>query len=408
MIKKFNLHNQIKVVYKKNQSTPRISINLFLNTGIIDEPKAGIASLACRLLMQGTNKRSSQKLADEIDLHGIELSCDSKQDYLKIRATFLNEDIETALDLMNDIVLNSTFEEFEKEVNKIKGEIITDLDSPRTKALDNLIKTLYENHPYGNSHTRILGEIDTITKEEVKEFFLSELCAENVIISVVGDIEEDTIKAYLEKYFGAISQNPAGYRNRKTPVLTESKTVKIAKEDASQAQVIQAWFGPTLINEDFPAFMVLNTLLGAGGLSSRLFLELRDKKGLAYVVRSNIDGMKYASTFSIYIATEPKNIRVALEGFKEEIGKVQNTPVSQEELEGAKNNITGKRAFLHETNSQQSYYLGYYELLGLGAEFDEHLNEKINAITPQDVQNIAKKYLSEKSVISLLAPKDYL
>jgi len=153
---------------------------------------------------------------------------------------------------------------------------------------------------------------------------------------------------------------------------------------------------------------VLNTILGASGLSSRLFVELRDKKGLAYHVRSTYEPLKYSGTFSVYIGTAPMNINASIQGFKTEIEKLQNTLVSEKELEDAKSNYLGKRAFFHETNSQQGHYLGYFEILGLGADYDNKIPEIIKKVTASDIREVANKYLSQNSIISILAPQKYL
>lgn len=118
--------------------------------------------------------------------------------------------------------------------------------------------------------------------------------------------------------------------------------------------------------------------------------------------------MAGASTFWLYIATEPKNIDVALEGFKTEVDKLKTDLVSEKELNSAKNNILGKRAFLHETNSQQSHYLGYYELSGLGSAYDREIEDKILAVSADDIKKVATKYLNDNYVISLLAPEKFI
>ena len=110
------LSNGVKVVFRKNQETPRVAINFYIKSGVIDEKKAGETSLVTKLLLQGTKKLSAKALADKIDLYAIDFITDVKQDYLKIKSVFLNDDIETALDLMSDVILNSTFDNFEKEV----------------------------------------------------------------------------------------------------------------------------------------------------------------------------------------------------------------------------------------------------------------------------------------------------
>ena len=408
MEKIYRLSNGLKVVFCKNAETPRIAVNFYIKSGIIDEKKSGETSLITKLLLQGTKNLTAKELAEKIDFYAIDFITDVKQDYIKIKTVFLNDDIEKTFELMNDVILNSTFDNFEKEVNKLKGEIISDLDSAKTKALDNLVKNLYPNHPYGNSYTKTLEEIDSITKDDVINLYKSNLYANNCVISIVGDIEDDIALALLEKYFSAIPKGDANKENKPVEKLSGNKKVTIAKEDVAQAQILQSWILPGLKTPDIPALMVLNSILGSCGLSSRLFLELREKKGLAYVVRSSLDVMDLASTFTLYIASEPKNINIALDGFKTEIEKLKKELVSENELLSAKNNIIGKRAFLHETNAQQAHYLGYYELLGMGAAYDNQINEKIMCVTAQDIMRVAKEYLNDDFVISLLAPEKFL
>ena len=408
MEKVFNLSNGLRIVYRKNPNTPRTAVNFFIKSGVIDETKAGQTSLITKLLLQGTKNLSAKELAEKIDLYAIDFVTDVKQDYIKIKTVFLNDDIETAFELMNDVIFNSTFENFDKEVNKLKGEILSDMDSARVKAFDNLIKTVYENHPYGNSYSKVLEQVDTVTKDEVKNLYFSKLFAQNCVLSIVGDVEENSAKELLEKYFGQLSQGEVLFNKPEIQQLNSIKTAIIKKEDVAQAQIIKAWIAPNIADSDIPAFMVLNSILGACGLSSRLFLELREKKGLAYTVRSSLDVMAEASTFWLYIATEPKNIDVALEGFKIEVDKLKTELVSEAELQSAKNNILGKRAFLHETNSQQSHYLGYYELSGLGASYDKGIEDAILAVKADDVKAVAQKYLNDNYVISLLAPEKFI
>lgn len=405
---RFELSNGIKIVFKRNENTPRSAINIFIDAGIKKEQKAGLASLSGRMLLQGTQTRTAEELAKEIDLYAIDLSADNKQDYTKVKAVFLNEDLGKSMELLEDIIKNSTFENFDKEARKFKGEIEVDLDSPKTKAVDNLVKNLYQGYPYGNSHTVILEEVDSITQEDVKNFYFNNLFSQNICISVVGDFEKDLIKEILEKSFGDIKSDTKKELDIEEKELEGTNKVTIAKEDASQAQVIQGWLVPGILSEENAALSVLNTILGSCGLSSRLFVELRDKKGLAYVVRSSYDPLKVKGNFSVYIATEPKNIGVSLEGFKTEIKKLQQELVPEKELESAKNNILGKREFFHETNAQQAHFLGFYEITGLGAEYDSMIKDKIKNVTAEQVRDVAAKYLNEDSVISLLAPGKFL
>lgn len=402
-MQEFELKNKIKAVYKQNKNTPRVglSFNFLINE---EEKSAGIYCLMSRLLLQGTKNRTSEQLAQELDENAIEFSCDMKQDYLRFRFICLNEDFEKAVEIVSDIIKNPTFEEFNKEKIKMQGEITAELDSARTKALDNYYKTLFEGHFYGHTYTKIIENIDKITKEDVIEAYNQIVSTGKKVLSVVGDYNFEEALNLLNTYFGDIENSNIKEKNIPIPELKENKTVEIIKNDVQQAQIIQGWLMPTFDSADYPALILLNVILGSAGLSSRLFLELRDKKGLAYHVRSTYEPNEKCANLSIYIATEPKNIQICLDGFKEEINKLKEIPVCEEELQNAKNNVIGKQQFVTETNAQQANQLAYYGIMDLGFDFQNKIIEKIKQVNISDIQHVAQSYFNDNSVISILRP----
>ena len=318
-----------------------------------------------------------------------------KQDYLRFRVVCLNEDIEHALEIVSDIILNSTFKEFDKEKTKLEGEIPAELDSARTKAMDNFVKTLFKNHYYGNTYTNILENLPNVTKEDVISSYKNILKTGKKILAIVGDIDFEVIEDLLNKYLGNIPNDDVKQQEISVPILEKSEVVEIIKPDANQAHIFQGWLVPTYTSEEYPAFLVLNTILGASGLSSRLFCELRDKKGLAYTVRSSYDTYAVCADFNIYIGTEPKNIQTSLDGFMEEIQKIKDVLVEEDELSNAKNNYIGKLQFITETNAQQANFLAYRAMCGLGFKAKEELIKKVKSVTSEQIQNVAGKYLND-------------
>ena len=131
----------------------------------VPEKYAGVYTLFSKLLLKGTKTRSAEDLADIIENNGIETSVKCKQDYLKVSTLFLNEDFSLATEVLTDILQNSTFDAFEKEVFKMKGEIISDLDSPQIKASDAFIEKIFEGHYYGNSYSKTLAELEKKKKQ---------------------------------------------------------------------------------------------------------------------------------------------------------------------------------------------------------------------------------------------------
>lgn len=397
------LKNNIELAYKRNENTPRISmcLNFSLNNPI---PVPGVYSLMSRLFLQGTKKYNAQELSEELDKYAIEFSSELKLDYLKFKIVCLNEDFPKAIEILTDIVKNTTFEEFEKERIKMMGEIEAELDSPRSKVVDNYYKNIYAEHHYGYTNTVILNNLPNLKKQEIIDAYKLFTEDSRKVISFVGDLDFDNVYSILEENFADLPGSKHDLPTIKHPVLNEAKNVEIIKPDMNQAHIIKGWIVPTYGSDEYPALALLNIILGASGLSSRLFLELRDKKGLAYVVRSSYDTARLGANFSIYIATEPKNIEVSLKGFDEEINKIKTELVSEEELENAKNNLFGKWAFITETNSQQSNWLAHYGVNGVGFDYLCRVKNIIKQVTPEDIKACANKYLNDKFVISILKP----
>lgn len=398
------LKNNINYIYKNNKNTPRMALcfNLSVNNA---EKIPGIYSLVARLLLQGTKNYNSEQLANEFEKYAIDLSCELFPNYLRFKFVCLNEDFSKAVELLNEVITNSTFEEFEKEKNKLIGEISAELDSPKTATMDLYCRKMFENHYYGNSMTKILENIDKITKQDVIEAYQSILNNSKKVLAIVGATSKDEILPQIENTLGELPKSIDNDYNIEQPILTETKQAENVKADLNQAHIIKGWQVPTYGEKDYPALILLNIILGASGLSSRLFLELRDKKGLAYVVRSSYETYKLAGNFMIYIATEAKNINVSLQGFNEEINKIKTYPVSEKELADAKNNLIGKCAFLEETNLQQACSYAKYGVIGFDFDYTDKIKEMVKEVTAEQILECAKKYfVDDKYVLVITKP----
>ena len=397
------LKNNIEFVYKRNPDTPRVAfyLNFSLNNPL---PEPGVYSLMVRLFLQGTKRYNAQQLSEELDKYAIEFTAEMKLDYVKFKFVCLNEDFDKALDIFSDIVKNTTFDEFEKERAKLEGEIIAELDSPRAKIIDSYYKNIYAGHNYGYTNTVILENLKNLKKQDVIDAYNVIVDNSKKVAAFVGDLDFDRVKKSLDEKLGDIKTSKKVLPELRKPVLTDKKEVELIQQDLNQAHILKGWIVDTADSCDYPAIALLNIILGASGLSSRLFLELRDKKGLAYVVRSAYDVARLSANFSIYIATEPANIEVSLKGFEEEIEKIKTIPVTEEELENAKNNLFGKWAFISETNSQQANWLAHYGIMGFGFDFHEKAVERVKKVTVEDILNCANKYFNDKYVLTVLKP----
>lgn len=402
-MKKTQLNNGITLISRVNKNTPRTAITFYLCP---DKPEEtpGVNALLNRLFLQGTQKRSAEEIAKETEENAIELYSEIKTDYIRFKGLCLNEDFDYMLELLEDIMLHSTLNSFDKEIIKMKGEIQAELDSPKTKAYDMFYRTLFENHPYGNTYTKILENIDNIEKKEVEQAYDEILKNSKKIISVAGDFEEEKLIQILEKHFGKMTNSDRYVCTTPSVEIKQDILKCIEKEDAKQAQILEGWIFPTYTDKEYATISVMNSILGSSGLSSRLFLELREKQGLAYTVRSMYEPRTKCASFCIYIGTEPKNIKTAIDGFKAEIEKIKNILVDEKELSDAKNNVIGKRGFYFETNALMSSVTGMYEAQGLGYNYEEKFIQEIQNVTAEDIQKCAKTYFSRPKVLTVLAP----
>lgn len=402
-MREINLTNGIIACIKRNVNTPRVALSM--NFSIVKpECNAGQYLLMNRLLMKGTQKYSSEELSTVLDENAIELYTEMKYDYLRFRFVALNEDFEFALSILTDIILNSTFVEFEKEREKLKGEIMAELDSAKVKVSDLFTKTIYKNHFYGHSYTKVLEEIDKVSFDDVKNSYWDILNNSKKTLALVGDLEYERAESLLNQYFESLPKSLDVETEINTPQAIKNEYAELIKEDAQQAQILQGWRVPAIGSEDYPKLMLLNVILGASGLSSRLFLELREKKGLAYTVRSSYENHAKSAVFSIYIGTEPSNIQTSIDGFKEEIEKIKNILISEEELYNAKNNIIGKQQFITETNSQQANLMAYYAISGRSFDYQKTVIEALKNVTSEELKECANKYFTDDFVLAVLKP----
>jgi predicted Zn-dependent peptidase len=253
-----------------------------------------------------------------MDSLSLDLENDTRRDYSIMSATFLEEDLEASLEFMTDMLFHSTLDSYEKEKVRLNGELVMELDSPRNRSHDLFMTELFKNSPYRASHSNILETIPKITSvNPLQEFYKSIYTTNNMLISVSGDINPERVKDQIERYFVGPAGNNRQSENPPTALKIDTdQYLTYAKDDSNQLHVYKGWFAPPLEHPDYPAMVVLNTILGGAGLTSRLFIELRDKQGLAYTVRSQYESSRYAGIFMLYIGTEPSNRDKVLKGSK--------------------------------------------------------------------------------------------
>jgi zinc protease len=408
------LKNGVTLLHTPLATAPRIAISFFIQGGNVLDPIPGMSDLIDQLLLKGTTTRSQEQISIELDGLTLELETEARRDYAVFHATLLEEDLEAAFELISDLFYNATLADLEREKQKLSGEIAMSMDSPKSRASDQFIRRLFQETPYGTVDSIVLENLDKLTSvADLKAHAQAVYAPQNMVISSVGNLEATRISILLEKFFpvqGSVVSKPSSELEKRLRELSiaDDDRVTFPRDDSSQAHIFRGWLVPDNRHADYATFALMNTILGGSGLSSRLFLELRDKQGLAYNVRSTYESYRYKGLFSLYIGTEPKNIQKCLTGFQQEIDKLLNIPIEAKELADAKRNMLGRRSIMLETAQRQAAYIGSSYIQGRSlAEIDD-IPAQIAAVTSADIQRIAQTYLARPSVTSIVAASQYL
>lgn len=408
------LNNGATLLYRYVDGAPRMAVSIYLAGGNLRDTVYGLSDIVDRLLLKGTTTRSQEQISEALDGLSLEFDIETKRDYTAVHLTLLEEDLDASLELVTDFIYNATLNDFDREKEKLMGEIAMDLDSPRSRASDQMIKTVFKDTAYSAVSSVILESLPTMTSvEDARSYYQQAFHPKNMLISCTGEISQDKISKKLEAAFSKQTTDYTPIKESvieavKGRVISEDAYVSFPKDDSAQAHIFQAWTFPTVKHPDYYPLVVMNTILGAGGLSSRMFLELRDKQGLGYTVRSTYETYRHNALFHLYIGTDPKNKEKCLTGFKTEYEKLMNTPVGVKELVDAKRNILGRRSIMLETAPNQANYIGVNYMVGRSLDDIAQLPEKIKAVTAEDIQRVSQQYFAKPSVISIVGPSSIL
>ena len=403
------LDNGITLLIKSNHATPIVTMQAVFLGGSRYENKnnSGVCSFVASMLTKGTKSRTALDIATEIESIAGDINGFSGQNSFGVTAKVLKKYFSEGLELLADVLINPTFpeEELEKKRIDILAALKRQEDDLGYYTSKIFLQTLYQTHPYGMDALGTPETIKRMSRQELIDFYTRYGVAGNLIIAIVGDISKDIAIEKVKKLFENFPK-----RKMQPPVIAQEpplntiRTKEINREK-EQAHIMLGFLGTAITNKDRYALEVLNAILsGQGG---RLFLELRDRKSLAYVVgsfsREGID----PGYIGVYIGTAPEKIDTAIKGMKEELNKVITKPVTAEELERARKYLIGTYEISLQSNSSQASDLALNEAYGLGYNFYRHYPKEILKVTTQDILKVAKKYMTfDRYVMAIIRPKN--
>lgn len=395
-VKKYQLDNGITVLIKENHSVPLFAARAAFLGGVRfeNDSKNGISNFLSGMFTRGTTSRSAEQIANEIESLAGEIEGISGKNSVGVEVESLSRNFDKIMDVFSDVILNPSFneEEIERERREVLSAISRQKDNLLRKTLNAFVETLFSKHPYRYTTLGTEENVNSFQKNDIEDFYNMIVHPENMVISIVGDIESEKALETIKEKFGALKKGD--FQNVKIEDEPSSKEIKkVVKEEKDKAQthIVLGFKAPSIHSDDIYEFEVLNTVLsGQGG---RLFLELRDKKSLAYTVTSFLSPGLETGYFGVYIGTAPDKEEEALSGIKDQLRLLLEKGITDQELDRAKNYIVGTYEIGLQKNSSQASKIVFDELYGLGWEEYHNYPQKIMEVTKDQVLDIAKKYI---------------
>ncbi len=370
-----------------------VSIGVWVRTGSRHEPAAlnGISHFIEHMLFKGTQRRSAYDIALEMDAVGGALNAFTSKEFTSYYCKVLRENMDLAIDLLTDLFLNPSFpiEEIEREKLVVCQEINQVLDNPEELAHEELGMRFWKNDPLGRP---ILGEISTVldfTREDILDFKASNYGPERTVIAAAGKVDHHELVDSIHELMGSIE---AKENNHRPGVAANEITSHVITKDLEQLHVCIGGEGPSAVDDRRYSAFILNSVLG-GGMSSRLFQEIREKRGLAYSVYSFMSSYSDTGMFGVYLGIDPKTMNEALSLFQDQALNLAET-LTQEEINLAKNQIKGNMLLsLENTESRMSRLAKsehYFGKMRTAAE----IIQAINDVTREQVVQLAQSTLA--------------
>ncbi|MFB9762312.1 MULTISPECIES: M16 family metallopeptidase [Bacillaceae] len=403
MINKYTCKNGVRIVFEHIPTVRSVAIGVWIHTGSRNENEKnnGISHFLEHMFFKGTTTRTARDIAESFDSIGGQVNAFTSKEYTCYYAKVLDEHAKYALEILADMFFNSTFveEELEKERNVVYEEIKMYEDTPDDIVHDLLTKATYESHPLAYPILGTEETLATFTGDTLRQYIKDHYTPENVVISIAGNVDESFMQT-VESYFGGYE----GVTNRQSVHKPQFHTNRVSrKKETEQAHLCLGYKGLSIGSEDVYSFIVLNNVLG-GSMSSRLFQEVREQRGLAYSVFSYHSSYEDTGMLTIYAGTGNQQLETLYETIGQTLDKLKGTGITEKELRNSKEQLKGSLMLsLESTNSRMSRN-GKNELLLKKHRSLDEIIESVNSVTKEHVDQLIRSTFTDEFSAALISP----
>ncbi len=403
------LPNGIRVIVRENRTVPVVAVEAGFLAGVRAEPadKGGVSGLTAGMLTKGTKDRSAREIAEAVENMGAALSGTSGRNMFGLQGKFLRRDFPQGFRLFAESLREPTFpaEELDKKRREVLGALKQQKDQLTQATFLLFLAAHYGAHPYARNPLGTDNSVRAMTSADLHAFYGRWADPRNMVIAVSGDIGVDEALAAVRDAFGDFPKRP-GFEPLGGIAVPPLEGVRKEEEqrEKQQAHFVIGYPGARFTDPDRYALDVLGSALA--GMGGRLFLNLRDKKSLAYSVTSFSSEQVDPGFFAFYMGTSADKLDVAIAGTLKEIGEVKKDGITREELERARKWMIGTYEIGLQSNSSYAAKMVYNELYGVGYEETFDAPDKIAAVTLADVNRLAAGVLeTDKYTIAILRGK---
>lgn len=399
---KYKLANGLTVELLEDHRVPFTTISFGIKAGSVYNPPSqeGLSQLVTTMLSEGTEKHSSKEIAEEIDFIGGAFSAAAGPDFANVSASALSQYNERLLAALSDILRNASFPEEELKLKKTNliQELIMSRSKPDFLGNERFAKVIFGNHPYSLVAPKP-ETVEKVSRKDLLDFYKKNYLPNDTVIVAVGDFKSAEMKALIEKYFGSWKSGPEAKAVEATmPHQSGRKIYLIDRPGSVQSRIKMGNVGIKKTDPDIYAMTVANQILGGAG-TSRLFSNIRENKGYTYGAYSKVNPQREPGSFAAEAEVRTDVTAPALQEFIYELERIRNLQPAEKEITSTKNYLVGSFQLGLETQSGLAARLMEAELYKLPADYLETYGQKIMAVTPEDVQRVARKYIDLDNMV---------